>query len=258
MSYAIAPTFEGNNLGVRPLRTLSGMGAVADTAQVLIDNGWDSTMIYGLVQAGASDAQLTDLLNGATDPTAILSQLKANQNSGINPTVAPAPPVSPQSGHVTSTASGTQPSTAQSPSGSRLIYTVTYSQNVSTPAPDGLISQLGTTLGTYGMSVVSSNIVSNTYLGFGSSTVQFTIADNVGHQFLSDAQSVLDSLAKKITYNSVTGSQISMIAVGGSSVNPTPPPGPQTMTQWFEQNAPVIGLGFAALAIFGIVMGGRR
>ncbi|MBZ5662714.1 MAG: hypothetical protein LAO08_20120 [Acidobacteriia bacterium] len=95
MSYAIAPTFEGNRLGIRRLRTLSGaglmlggLGDAGGTASVLISQGWDSGTINTLLALGATDQQLTDLLNGATDVPTLMGQLTGTQ--------APYSPTSPQ------------------------------------------------------------------------------------------------------------------------------------------------------------------
>jgi hypothetical protein len=257
MSYAIAPTFEGTRIGMRRLSALSGicgvetLGAVADTANVLIATGWDASLINGLLQAGATDQQLTDLLNGATDPTQILYQLKLAKSAGVDPTV---PPTSSPS--MVQTALTTQPnspnpaSAPQSPVGSTLLYTVTYNANISTPSPNDAISRMVAELPTYRMSVAGSKLVSNTYLGLGSATIQFTISDNVGHASLTDAQSVMDSLMRKYTYNSVTGSQISLLALPFSQQ-----PGSGTNTQssvtgWLQAN-----WGYLALALGVMVIG---
>jgi hypothetical protein len=260
MSYVTAPTFEGTRIGMRRLGVLSGIGGVntlglvADTANVLIATGWDASLVNGLLQAGATDQQLTDLLNGATDPTQILYQLKLAKSvgpGGIDPTV---PPTSSPS--MVQTALTTQPnspnpaSVPQSPPGSTLLYTVTYSQNISTPAPSDVMPRMLAELPTYRMSVAGSKLISNTYLGLGSATIQFTISDNVGHASLGDAQSVLDSLMRKYTYNSVTGSQISLLALpftqAGTGGNVLPPSG---VTGWLQSNWVYLAVGLGVLVL---------
>jgi hypothetical protein len=121
---------------------------------------------------------------------------------------------------------------AQSPPGSTLLYSVTYKQNVSTPSPNEAIASLQGGLSTYGMSVVASNLMANTYLGFGSATIQFTIRDTVGHALLSDAQSVLDSLMRQYTHKRVTGSQLSLTSAGSSPAPAAVPPSPSVSPSW--------------------------
>jgi hypothetical protein len=93
VSYAIAPTFEANKIGVRRAYTLgragfAGLGDVNDTAQGMISEGYDPNIIYPLVTFGATDAQLQNLWNsyGAntqefTDAAnGLLSYLKSTPN----------------------------------------------------------------------------------------------------------------------------------------------------------------------------------
>jgi len=91
VTYAIAPTFEANKIGVRRMYTLGmfrGMGDVNDTAQGMINEGYDPNVIYPLVSFGATDAQLQSLWNsyGANTPefqdaaNGLLSYLKSTPN----------------------------------------------------------------------------------------------------------------------------------------------------------------------------------
>lgn len=91
MSYAIAPTFEANKIGVRRAYTLGqfrGLGDVNDTAQSMINDGYDPNIVYPLVTYGATDAQLQNLYDhyGAGTPefndaaNGLLSYLKSQPN----------------------------------------------------------------------------------------------------------------------------------------------------------------------------------
>lgn len=112
--------------------------------------------------------------------------------------------------------------TPEIPSGSTIRYTVTYSQNLSTPAPTDFITSFNAGLAAFGYAPAGANLVSNTYLGLGSATIQFLIVDNVGNALQADAQGNLDSLAKRLTYNSVTGSNVAVIS---SPATPASAPG---------------------------------
>lgn len=247
MSYATAPTFEGTRMGMRRLSALSGicgvntLGAVADTANVLIASGWDASLINGLLQAGATDQQLTDLLNGATNPTAILTQLKAAQTSGggINPASQPIAPAS-------------APGAPQVPTGSILQYTVSFAATQGTN-PQEAIAFLQAQLPTYRMSVMSSNIT-NQGLLFSAPAFSVTVLDSVGHMFLSDAKAVLDSLMATYSRGGADPGQIAIITAGGSGgiLSPTGIPAlpGQNLGAWFQSN-----WGWMALALGVLVIG---
>jgi hypothetical protein len=223
MSYATAPTFEGNRLGVRRLSALGnagvmlgGLGAVADTANVLVQNGWDQSLVNGLLQAGASDAQLTDLLNGATDVQTILMQLKAAQSGGINPAVAPPPPVG--AGPIPVAIPGVvNYSLPAVPQGSTLLYQVSYTQTLATFAnltlpASSVQAQIASLLSQYGMAILQSSVTDNGPQTFGI-TFSIRVTGN-GFGQIADAQSILHSLMVRIVGNTITSERMSLVSSG--------------------------------------------
>jgi hypothetical protein len=253
MSYATAPTFEGTRIGMRRLSALSGiggvetMGAVSDTANVLIASGWNASLINGLLQAGATDQQLTDLLNGATDAPTILSQLKAAQisASGINPAAQPAAPAGP----------------GQSPAGATLLYQAGWTAGFGNllTSPNTVIAQLASALTQQNISIVASSATANGPITYG---IQVTVKDNIGHALVSDIKSVLDALMTKIVGTNLSGTNLSLVAYPGQALPPGTP-GATDFTTWFQSNWMWVAGGFAALVIgvpliTGSIGGGRR
>jgi hypothetical protein len=97
MSYAIAPTFEGNFMGIRRMGTLKGAGhmlsglgdALADQyAALLVAGGVDPSLVSMLQLNGASSDQLAAVYDGSIDATSLLNQLTGAQG--------PSNPSSPQ------------------------------------------------------------------------------------------------------------------------------------------------------------------
>ena len=227
----------------------------AATMTAALNQGLDNDTLVHLGAIGATDADIHALMTGSTDLDVLMAKYSNTQSQGatIN--------------HVTSVVAS-QASTPQIPSGSTLKYTVTYSQNISTPAPNSAIQQLQAGLPTFGMSVVHSNLVENTLLGFGHATIEFDVLDAIGHGALGDAKSILDSLMNRFTFNSVTGSTLvvtSSPAVSGANVgSPTIQAGAAasatSLTTWFENNAVWMGLGIAGMFALNSVIGavGKR
>lgn len=96
MSYTIAPTFEGNRLGIRRLRTLSGIGGEVSTlgdagqdvlVQQLTAAGKDPGLVQTVIAMGATNTDLANLLNGTADIGGLMNTLSNTQsvNSPTNP-----------------------------------------------------------------------------------------------------------------------------------------------------------------------------
>ncbi len=273
MSYAIAPTFEGNRMGVRRLSVLSGaghmlggLGDVSATAQTLIDNGADPGIINTLLAMGATDAQLTALLNGQTDAIALMNQLTPSPtpippgltSPGVMPSAA-VNPVSPppvSSPNMVQTALTTQPappnpaSAPQSPQGSTLLYTATFNAAAALALASGVISAISAQLPTHYMTVISSNVLASGLTSAASFTL--TIMDSVGHQYLSDAQSVVDSYLQAATRNSKISSAIVVVSAGGT----IPAKNPLTIdSSLLGTNWPWLVGGGLAFLLVGIILG---
>lgn len=254
MSYAIAPTFEGNRLGVRRLRTLSGaghmlsgLGDAAGTASVLISQGWDPGIINTLVAMGASDQQLTDLLNGATDITALMSDL-----------TGPAPVPNPiTGGSVVPIAPAPSSSAApQVPAGSTFLYSVGWSAAYGnlTMSTTNVIGQMGSLLSQHGISVISSSVTSS--WGSLSYGITLTIKNSVAYAQLSDLQSILTSLMVSLVGNNLTGQNLSLVASPGQAL-PIPSITNPISSGWLASNWPYLAAGAGAIALVAI-LGSRR
>jgi hypothetical protein len=240
MSYAIAPTFEGNRMGIRRLSALSGIGGVPQglgdvrtVANNLVSMGWDASLINGLIQAGATEQQLYDLQDGITDPTTLLMQLKAIRDPGmspISPTTQPAAPLA----------------APQVPSGSTLTYSATWSFALNNVSNSSAIASLQSALPAYGMSVLSGSAQGGGILGYG---IQVTIKDNIGHALLSDAKSVLDSLLRGLVGTNVTGSNLTIMSVPNQPLPPGSFTPPTDLGAWFQAN-----WGYLAAALGAIVI----
>ena len=242
---------------MRRLSALSGicgvatLGAVADTANVLIANGWDASLINGLLQAGATDEQLTDLLNGTTDPTQILYQLKlaktANAGGGTNPTLPPPQPTNPGS-------VGFQLPAPQIPAGSTLLYQVNYTQSLLTVAnltlpASSVVSQLASQLPQYGMQVLQSSVTDNGPQTFAIAFSIRVIGGGFAQQ--NDAYSILHSLMQRIVGNTITSDPMSVVAAGPTLTAASGGPGlpAPNMGTWFQSNWGYIALALGALVI---------
>ena len=85
-------------------------------------------------------------------------------------------------------------------------------------------------------------------------TQTITVLDQIGHQNLSDAKSVLDSLFNSPNSNGLLSSSISSVSTPqlGAPVIAAAPAASPSLTQWFETNAETIGIA-AAVLLVGIV-----
>jgi hypothetical protein len=228
-----------------------GLGAISATMmQTAEAAGLDPGTLATLSVAGATDTDIQNLMNGTTD----LDTLYATYGiSGSPSQTAAATAATP----VTSAPA----STAQIPPGSIFSYQVTYSQNISTPAPAQFISSFAAALSQFDYSMVSSNIVSNTALGLGSATIQFQILDSIGNNLFTDAKGNLDQISNQITYNSVTGSTVPTLVSSPSSgtvaaAAAAAPAAATSLSTWFENNAAYVGL--AVLAVVAINAFGNK
>lgn len=286
MSYATAPTFEGNYFGVRRLRTLSGaghmLGGLGDTKGDL-----DAAVAVGIISQndadtlqtlGVTDAQAIALLNGQTDFSSLMYLLATGSSAASLPQPQPvslftglsAPPAPAVSGNqINPTVAPTSPSgtpnyqiPAQTPpavpAGSTLSFNASWSWGLSNTFVSALsaIASMTSGLSKYGISVTSGTPTSNGPINYG---IQLVCRNSVPFGQWYDVQSTFNSLIQSIVGNNLTGTpQLVLTAIGGQVPAVQPPGAPQTLTQWFESNWGYLAGGIAALAIAGIVWGGRR
>ena len=280
MSYVIGPTFGGNFMGVRRLRSVSGLGryagmrglgylgdtqgdADAAVAVGLLDSGTASF----LISAGATDQDFINLLNGTTDlstlmvryttgnpvpvppglaPVSLPAALASNPpapivSTPVNPLIAPAAP------NVTATATGGNPTTAQSPPGSTLLYTASWPG--SNALPQSILNSLTQQLPRYGYQVSSSSVTGAGLLG--SSAISITLIDTVGHDTIANAESIPNSLLQALIGSNFTPSMV--LLQSGAGLNPAIPnlnlPGAANLTTWFEQNWGYLAVALAAIVV---------
>ena len=202
---------------------LHGLGDAVSTdsmSQLMVD-GCDPNDVTLAAQLGMTDAQAQQILalTNSTDEENALLQLIGTLQASSNAPSAVAPPAAVP---VTAPAA----STAQSPPGSTLIYSASYNVNTGVPGgsllvtPSEVISSLSGRLAGTGLSIVGTN---STSYGNNSFTVQ--VLDSIGHQYFTDAQSVLDAMLNNIAGITKIASSISPGAIAGAP-GVTPAAGP--------------------------------
>lgn len=231
--------YMANQLGDYSAGQYNTSAPMSDAGDVnaLMADGFDSGdagIINSIYQAGQLTAQdWTMLLNDDIDATTLLTDI--TNTPGVSAT-----------GAATSTAA----SSGQSPSGSTLLYRVSWTAGIGnlTESANAAIAAITGALSSYGMSVVSSSVTSAGPINYG---IQLQIHDSIGHALISDVQSVLHSLAVSAVGNNLSGESISLTAAGGSSSSTAAPAaGVMSSAETFvENNAVLIFAGVAALLI---------
>ena len=219
----------------------TSLSAIAASAGVPVST------LQALINNGADSADLANLIDG----TVSAAQLATNYNVTL-----------PSSGASTTSTAST--STAQSPPGSKLFFNVTYNAAMTMTLASSAISQLASQLPAYGMSVQSSTTASSGW--FSGASFQLTILDSIGHNLITDAQSVIQSLLNTylgsgnqltVTFVSITpgsagASQVPTVPASAASttlVSSAAAASTTSLTAWVEQNALLLGLGLFALVI---------
>jgi hypothetical protein len=207
---------------------------------------------------GATDQDLTDLINGNITLTQLYAQYGATIPAGSAASSAPLP-LAPASAVASSVSAP-----AQVPSGSTLLYvcTVVGGPGDLTVSPTSAMSQFASQLNAHGMSVLSSNnneTVLNAVFGTGAAiTFQFTILDSIGNALLSDAKSVCDGTMQSIVGNNVSTSNLSIVSTPGTASVAAAPAGSTDITTFLENNALNIGIVLGALILLNNFTGKKR
>lgn len=222
--------------------------AMADAANL----GITQSDLDLLSSVGATDDDLTDLLNGNTTVAGLYAKYGVTFDSAS----------------ASAAATGTTPA-AQSPPGSTLLYTCSYNLIVGghgSTDPTTLISDISSALPSHQMSKVSSAVQSSG-IGISSPAFTMTVFDSIGHALISDAKSVLDGLVAQFTGAMPASSSLTLVSAGTTATGTpgsgtpggNPQPQPTDLTAWFEDNAAYIGLGvLAVVAVNAFLSGGRR
>jgi hypothetical protein len=232
-----------------------GMGDIsASIKNLAVDDGINTNDIDLLDSLGATDQDMTDLVNGNISLTALYAKYGVTIPAGSTATAAGqgTPTVTPASTGALSTPVG------QVPSGSELLYTASWSAGIGnlSVTPNAAISSLGSALAVHGMSVLSGEATSNGPIHYG---IQVTILDSVGHALQADATSVVHNLMLQIVGNNLTGDHLAVTATptqsAGSGATASLASDP---ISWLENNALYLGLGVGALVLLNNFTGKKR
>jgi hypothetical protein len=229
------------------LSYLDDIGATDQDVQYMADG--EQTLTETLANYGSSPSSMPaqaqlDAANAGLIP-AITSS--AAQAAATSPSPSSSQTAALQAQAI-SAASG-----AQSPPGSTLSITASFPGLASlgtnlTASAAGAIAYLQQNLPAQHLSVQSSSsstgVISN-------SSIQLTILDSIGHQYLSDITSIIQSLLQTYLGTPATVS-ISLLSSptpssGGGGTVTAPSAAATTFATWAENNALWIGLGLVAL-----------
>jgi len=239
-----------------PAHDLGDFSASMENAAV--DAGISINDIELLNSLGATDQDLSDLINGNVTLTALYAKYGVTipGGGGVVPTTpasASVTPPLPSSGQAASAPA------AQSPPGSTLLYTASYAALKAWTTSAAAIQALSPLLPSHGMSIESQQVSSS---GLWSSDASFSLSvlDSVGHALISDAKSVLDALMQQITNNGLKSSSLTLVAPG-TTASGQPAAAAATANDavaWLENNAIYIGLAVGALVLVNNFTGRRR
>jgi hypothetical protein len=119
-----------------------------------------------------------------------------------------------------------------------------------------VISSIAAQLAAHGMAMVSNAVQQSGLTS--QATFTMTVLDSVGHQYLSDAQSILDGLLNQFTSNGKISSSVTLVSAGTTASGvPAAAPASDPLT-WLENNALYIGGAIAALVLINNFTGGKR
>jgi hypothetical protein len=240
-----------------PAHDLGDFSASMENAAV--DAGISINDIELLNSLGATDQDLSDLINGNITLTQLYAKFGVTipGGGGVVPTTAT--PTTPASASVTPSQPAPSAPPAQSPPGSTLLYTASYAALKAWTTSAAAIQALSPLLPSHGMSIESQQVSSS---GLWSSDASFSISvlDSVGHALISDAKSVLDALMQQITNNGLKSSSLTLVAPG-TTASGQPAAAATTAgdaVAWLENNAIYIGGAVLALVLVNNFTGGRR
>jgi hypothetical protein len=218
------------------------LGAVSSSQmQAALDQGLDPSTLNALSAAGATDSDIAALMVGDTDVPTLMARY-----AGLKTT---------ETTSVTSSGSGSStPAPApQIPSGSTLLYTVDWTAGIGnlSVSTESAIAQLKTAIASHGLNLINGQATSTGPIHY---EIEVTIQDTIGHNLVTDAKSILDSLMAQIVGANVTGSNLSIVqSPGQAGAQPGTPT--SSIVAFLESNALLIGVGVIGLAL---LMGGRR
>lgn len=222
----------------------------ASMENAAVDAGIAPNDIDLLNSVGATDSDLSDLINGTITLSALYAKYGVTlPPSGITTGV-------PGSAAATGSPVTVSAPALQSPPGSTLLFVCNWTAGIGnlSVSTNAAIASLTTQLAAHGMSVVSSSVTSAGPVHYG---IQVTILDNVGHDTIANALSVPTAIMQGIVGNNFTNTPtLSLITSGGPGGNPNPPS--SDALAWLENNALYIGLAVGGLVLLNNFTGKRR
>ncbi len=248
--------------------TLGGLGDVNDTAQGMIQEGYDRGIISSLVAIGATETQLQTLWDNFAPNTTDFSDAAQSlmmQLSGLGTApitgssmqtstagaaygaVAPAP--APTSKNVATIT----PQVAGVPAGTQLLYTVTWArQLLTTQTPQDIENVVASALASkHAITVVQASATSNFFVNQPTFTIQ--VVTHIDYGKVDDIKSIIDGEVYNAGRTPVSSSISVIKNVDGSAVQSAMP---SQFGQWIQDNFLWIGLG--AFALLYVTPPGRR
>lgn len=200
-----------------------------------------------LSSVGATDSDITDLLNGNTTVAALYAKYGVQFDTASTSAAAASP------------ASSSSTPAPQSPPGSTLLFTCAWTAAVGnlSVSPNNAIAALTQQISKQGFSVVSSQVTSSGPINYG---ISVTLLDTVGHDTMANAASVPTALMQGIVGNNFSSTPtLTLVSSGASSGGSVTAASAATdLTAWFENNAAYIGVGVVAVVALNAFLGGGR
>jgi len=229
----------------------------ASMENAAVDAGISTNDIDLLNSLGATDQDLTDLINGNITLAALYAKYGVSipGGGGVVPTTPASASVTPPAqGPTAQQAFGTA---GQLPTGSQFNYVGGWSP-IHGSVSD-VQAALSTKLSQYGMQLTGFSSTGSSLLGVGTAGFTATITvTGVGFALLSDAQSIVVTIVQGVIGSgNLTTNQISLISTPSTPVPTTPAPASDPVA-WLENNAVYIGAAVAALVLLNNFTGGKR
>jgi hypothetical protein len=225
----------------------------ASMENAAVDAGISTNDIDLLNSLGATDQDLSDLINGNITLTALYAKYGVTipGGGGVVPTT-------PSSASITPPQGPSPASAGQVPSGSTLLYTATVNTPPLTSAQD-IVNAIAPGLPGHGMSLISSQVSKSGSVS-GPASFSVTVMDSVGHALVSDAKSVLDGLVQNYlgAGNLQLQSSLNVVSAGTTASGQPQATAAASPVAWLESNALWIGGAVAALVLLNNFTGGKR
>lgn len=235
----------GAVLGYAPgARTLGYFSA--SMAMAASNAGISQPDLQLLDSLGATDQDLQDLISQNISLSELYAEYGVTIPSASTATANTTPTPTPTVTHA---------SAGQVPSGSTLLYTASFNPVSAFITAASVIADIAAQLPANGMSMISSAVQNSGLTSTGDFTM--TVLDSVGHDLVSNAQSVLDHYLNQFTNNGKISSTVTVVSAG-TTASGTPQAAVTNPLTWLENNALYIAMGVGALVLVNNFTGKRR